>query len=188
MVVDGLWSRLGTLLWIGADLVLGGCSPRLDWRSVALPDTSLFAELPCRPGRFQRDLTVAGTPLKWFMLSCEVDGVTYGVATGDVGDVTQVERVLEALAGGSAAAIRASVGPRAALDLTGVTPFSGNLAARLRGMRPDGQPVEESLRVFGRGTRVFQVSALGATLPDDAVKPFEDGLRFELEKSPRPPN
>ena len=67
------------------------CSPALDWRSVPLPGTQLVAELPCRPGRFERDVTVAGVPLKLFMLSCEAGGVTYGVATADVGDPARVD-------------------------------------------------------------------------------------------------
>ena len=75
-----------------------GVQPGFDWRSVPLPDTQLVAELPCRPGRFQRDVTVAGTPLKLFMLSCEAGGVTYGVATAEVGDPPRVDAVLHGAA------------------------------------------------------------------------------------------
>ena len=59
--------------FLGAIALAGACActPTWDWRSVALPDTQLVTELPCRPGRFQRDVTVAGVPLKLFMLSCE---------------------------------------------------------------------------------------------------------------------
>ena len=167
---------------LGALLALAGCGPTFDWRSVPLPDTQLVAELPCRPGRFQRDITVAGTPLKLFMLSCEAGGVTYGVATADVGDPARVETVLRALRASAAAAIRSADSPAGALNMPGVTPFSGNSSAHLHGQRPDGETVEEAIRVFGRGTRVFQASAVGASLPEAAVKPFEDGLRFDLEK------
>ena len=159
-----------------------GCSPTLDWRSVSLPDTQLVTELPCRPGRFQRDVTVAGVPLKLFMLSCEAGGITYGVATADVGDPGRVDAVLQALRDSAAAAIRSANSPVAALNMPGVTPFSGNSSAHLHGQRPDGETVDETIRVFGRGTRVFQASAVGATLPDSAVRPFEEGLRFDLEK------
>jgi hypothetical protein len=168
--------------------LLGGCAPALDWRSVPVTGTELIAELPCRPGRFERDIVVAGTPLKLFMLSCEAGGVTYGVATADVGDPTRVDGVLRALADGSAAAIRSSSSRRSALTIPGATPFSGNVSARLHGERPDGAVVEESMRTFGRGARVFQASAIGPALADAAVKPFEDGLRFDLEKRIADPN
>jgi hypothetical protein len=169
-------------------LVLAACTPTLDWRAVHLPDTELVAELPCRPGRFQRDVIVAGAPLKLFMLSCEAGGVTYGVATAEVGDPTRVDAVLVALAAGAQGAVRSHDATVSAFDLAGATPFRGNVSARLRGVRPDGEAIEESMRVFGRGTRVFQVSAIGATLPDAAAKPFEDGLRFDLENRAADPS
>lgn len=161
---------------------LVACSPTFDWRSVALPGTQLVTELPCRPARFQRDVTVAGVPLQLFMLSCEAGGVTYGVATAEVRDPARVDAVLFALRDSAAAAIRSSRSPAGALNLRGITPFNGNSSAHLHGQRPDGETVDEAIRVFARGTRVFQASAVGATLPETALKPFEDGLRFDLEK------
>jgi hypothetical protein len=74
------------------------------------------------------------------------------------------------------------------LNLGGATPFSGNSSAHLHGQRPDGETVDESIRVFARGTRVFQASAVGLALPDGALRPFEDGLRFDLEKPAAAPN
>ena len=87
---------------------LCACTPTFDWRSVPLPDTQLVTELPCRPSRFQRDVAVAGLPLKLFMLSCETGGVTYGVATADVGDPARVDAVLRALRDSAGAAIRSA--------------------------------------------------------------------------------
>jgi hypothetical protein len=164
------------------------CTPTWDWRSVPLPDTQLVAELPCRPARFQRDVTVAGVPLKLYMLSCETGGVTYGVATAEVGDPMRVDPVLFALRDSAAAAIRSSAARPGALYPGGSTPFSGNSSAHLHGQRPDGETVEEAIRVFARGTRVFQASAVGRTLPDAALGPFEEGLRFDLEKPVAVPN
>ena len=161
---------------------VAACTPTWDWRSVPLPGTQLVTELPCRPSRFQRHVTVAGVPLDLFMLSCETGGVTYGVATADVADPARVDAVLFALRDSAGAAIRSSVSAAGALDLHGVTPFNGNTSAHLHGQRPDGETVDEAIRVFARGTRIFQASAVGATLPDVALKPFEEGLRFELEK------
>ncbi|MEP6504245.1 MAG: hypothetical protein ABJD97_13000 [Betaproteobacteria bacterium] len=162
--------------------LLAACTPTWDWRTVPVPDTQLTAEMPCRPGRFQRDVVVAGTPLKLFMLSCEAGGVTYGVATAEVADLTRVDAVLHALSEGAGAAIRSADSPIGALNLSGITPFSGNASARLHGKRPDGQQVDESIRVFARGSRVFQATAIGPALPEPALAPFENGLHFDLEK------
>jgi hypothetical protein len=168
--------------------LLAGCTPAFDWRSVRVPETRLVSELPCRPGRFQRDIVAAGVPLKLFMLSCEAGGVTYGVATAEVGDPTRVDAVLAALATGAAGAIRAREPHVTPFDLAGATPFKNNVSARIQGMRQDGTHVEESLRVFGRGTRVFQASVIGLALVDAQAKPFEDGLRFDLENHDTDPS
>jgi len=187
--VGGGWSRpLRILSGLAASGALAACSPAFDWRSVPLPDTPLVAELPCRPARFQRDVTVAGVPLKLFMLSCEAGGVTYGVATAEVGDPAKVDPVLFALRDSAAAAIRSSDSTAGALNLRGITPFSGNTSAHLHGRRPDGETIDEAIRVFGRGTRVYQASAVGRALPEAALRPFEDGLRFELEKAVADPS
>lgn len=174
---------------VAAALVgLGGCTPVFDWRSVRLPDSQLVAELPCRPSRFQRDVVVAGVPLKLFMLSCEAGGVTYGVATADVHDPARVDAVLFALRDSAAAAIRSANVRARALNLGGATPFSGSSSVQLHGERLDGRTIDESIRVFARGARVFQASAVGLSLPDAALRPFEDGLRFDLEKPAADPN
>jgi hypothetical protein len=171
----------------GLCAALWACTPAFDWRSVALPDTQLVAELPCRPARFQRDVQLGGVALKLFMLSCEAGGVTYGVATADVGDPARVDAVLLALRDSAGAAIRSAERRVGALNMRGATPFPGNSSVHLHGQRPDGETVDEAIRVFGRGTRVFQASAVGASLPDAALKPFEDGLHFDLEKPPADP-
>lgn len=168
--------------------MLGACAPARDWRELRLPGTELMAQLPCRPARFERQVVVAGAPLRLYMLSCEAAGVTYGVASADVGDPARVDPVLDALLHGAEAAIRADVPATRPETLAGTTPFRGNLAARLHGVRPDGRAVEESVRVFGRGTRVFQLSAIGRSLPDAAVRPFEDGVRFDLIRPVPDPN
>ncbi len=175
-------SALRNVSGLAAALGLVACAPTFDWRSVAMPGTQLVTELPCRPSRFERAVTVAGSPLQLFMLSCEAGGVTYGVASAEVRDPARVDAVLVALRDGAAAAIRSSASPVGALNLRGITPFNGNSSVHLHGQRPDGETVDESIRVFARGTRVFQASAVGATLPEAALKPFEDGLRFDLEK------
>jgi len=176
-------------LWrcpLGAFVGLAGltaCAPTLDWRTVSVPDSELVVQLPCRPGRFQRDVVLSGMPLKLFMLSCDAGGVTYGVATADVADPTRVAPALRALADGARAAAEAQRANVEGFSLAGATPFPGSVSMHFQGVRQDSAPVQESVRVFGRGTRVFSVSAIGATLPDEALRPFEEGLHFDLDKS-----
>jgi hypothetical protein len=158
---------------------LAACSPALDWRSVAVPDTELVAQLPCRPGRFERTVAVGEASLKMFMLSCEADGVTYGVSTAEVPDPTRIEVVLVDLAASARRAIRAE-GDLVEWRPAGATPFRGSTSGLLRGTRPDGVRVDEAIHVFGRGTRVFEATAIGAHLSEAETRPFEEGLHFQL--------
>jgi hypothetical protein len=166
---------------LAVSAALAACSPPLDWRTVQVPDTELVADLPCRPGRFERTVAVAEANLKMFMLSCEADGVTYGVATAEVADPTRIEAVLAALAASARHAIRGD-GEMVPWHPAGATPFRASASGFLRGMRPDGVHVDEALHVFGRGTRVFQATAIGAHLSEAATKPFEEGLRFRIPR------
>ncbi len=168
--------------------VLAACSPELDWRSVEVPGTGLVAQLPCRPARFEREIAVAGTPLKLFMLSCAVGGATYGVATADVGDATRVQPVLAAFAASARGAIRAVEGPFVPFDIPGATPFPGSASARLHGIRPDGRATDESIRLFARGTRIFQLTAIGSPLSEAEIRTFEDDVRFDLAKTEADPS
>jgi hypothetical protein len=158
---------------------LAACSPPLDWRTVSVPDTELVADLPCRPGRFERTVAVAEANLKMFMLSCEAEGVTYGVATAEVPDPTRIEAVLAALAESARRSIRGD-GDFVEWHPAGATPFRGSARGRLRGTRPDGVHVDEAVHVFGRGTRVFEATAIGVELSEPATKPFEEGLQFRI--------
>jgi len=153
-----------------------------------MPDTPLLAQLPCRPGRFERPVLVAGVRLRMTMLSCEAGGVTYGVASADVGDPARVEPVLAGLADSARRALADARGAFADYELRGATPFRGNARGRLAGARPDGVAVEESLRLFARGTVVYQASAIGPALAPPALAPFEDGLRFDLDKQDSGPS
>jgi len=162
-----------------AMLALGlcGCDPALDWREVTLPDTPLHAELPCRPGRFERTLRVGGESVKLFMLSCEAEGVTFGLSTAELADSAKVEPLLSALLAASREAIHGQ-GSTVPWQPPGSTPFRGNASAHYSGLRPDGMAVEESIQVFGRGTRVYEAIAVGRSLPPAVAEPFREGLFF----------
>jgi hypothetical protein len=145
---------------------------------VPLPDTALVGRFPCHPTRQERRIEVGGRPLTLLLLSCEKGDVVYGLATADVEDPAQVDPVLSLLAESARHGIGAVDPPAVPFAVPGVTPYRGNVSLRLEGHRPDGRPIQESVDVFARGTRVFQATAIGSTLAEPAVQPFHAGLRF----------
>ncbi|BEU94782.1 hypothetical protein ACDW_04870 [Acidovorax sp. DW039] len=68
---------LGTVAFWAA---LAGCSPALNWRTVAVPEAVLQIALPCKPETATRTVDLAGAPQALSMLGCEADGATFAVS------------------------------------------------------------------------------------------------------------
>lgn len=61
-------------------VALAGCSPALNWRTVAVPEAGLQITLPCKPETATRTVELAGAPQALSMLGCEADGATFAVS------------------------------------------------------------------------------------------------------------
>lgn len=155
-----------------------GCSPRLDWREVRVPETPLTALLPCRPASEARRVVLAGGEVQMSMLACTGDSVVFAVASADV---AQPGRVGAAMAELHAAAARnLGAGPQVptSFQVPGSTPNTQAGMASFSGLLGDGRRVEEKIAVFARGTRVYQATMLGPSVEAEASEVFFGGLRF----------
>jgi hypothetical protein len=166
---------------LSALLVLGACSPTLNWRELRLDGVPLLALMPCKPESATRPVPLAGTPTELHMHSCEAGGLRFAVAWADVGNPTQVAPALAAWRSASLQAIR--VEPTPADDpstqwAVTVAGAPGVLGVKAQGQDPQGQPVQTRAAYFAQGSRVFQAAVYGAKLPDEAVEPFYAGLRL----------
>jgi hypothetical protein len=173
------WARAlavaGHVAWVG----LAGCAPSLNWREVAVPGPGLAALFPCRPVGLARAVPLAGRTVTLSLQSCEADGGTYAVASGDVGEPASVAAVLRALREATTRNLAAGTDIRAEpWTLAGVTPQADAGRWRLGGKRPDGQPVRADTAVFSRGTWVVQATVIGPSLGEAMTQPFFEGLRF----------
>lgn len=61
-------------------LLLGACSPTLNWREVRVAEAGLVALLPCKPERTTRTVQMGGQALQMHMVGCEAAGATLAVA------------------------------------------------------------------------------------------------------------
>jgi hypothetical protein len=165
---------------------LGACSPALDWREVRVAGTSLVIEMPCRPDSQERQVPLAGPPVRLVMQACDAEGLTWGLLSADVGDPARVEPALAALLSAAAANIGAvpgallggSPGAGGPMSVKGSTPHAGSLQVALNGHRPQGPVVQMKVAVFAQGTRVYQMTALGEKLPIEALGIFLGSARF----------
>ena len=173
--MPGIMHRMRALFPLAALLV--ACSPALDWRELRPEDSGAVASFPCKPASHARRVPLGGAPVLLTLHSCQAAEVTWALAVADVGDPARVGAALQALREGAAANIGAGPGQPLPLAVEGATPqpAAGRLA--LEGRRTDGQPVRTQVAVFAKGTRVYQATAIGSTLPDEAMEAFFGGLK-----------
>lgn len=157
-------------------LVLGACSPALDWREVRIDEAALFSLFPCRPVAQTRELALGGRPVAMTLRACETGGATFAVAVADVKDPAQVGPALAALRAASEAkqADGAATAQAAALVVDGATPQPAAGRWVFPGRRTGGGAPPVDTAVFARGTWVVQATVIG---PADTTAFFE-GLRF----------
>ena len=158
-------------------LASAGCSPALDWREVRSAGTPLVIEMPCKPDRHERRVSLAGASALLTLQACDADGVTWALASADVGDPAHVGPGLFALLAAAAGNIGAAPGQSQPFAVKGAAPNADGRRIALQGRRPQGPAVQMVVAVFAHGTRVHQMTALGETLPAEALESFLGSAR-----------
>lgn len=161
-----------------AALLLAACAPALDWRDVRPEGSGVTLLMPCKPVTQERRLPLAGAVVRLALHACNADGQTWGLAHADVEDPARVPEALAELRAAAAANVDGGAVARLPLQVPGATPQPASERVRFSGHLPDGRPVQAQLAVFARGTRVYQATALGQHLPDEAAETFFGSIRF----------
>ena len=167
-------------------LILGGCSPALNWRSVAVPDAALAITLPCKPNQATRKVELAGVPVEMAMVGCDADGATLAVSHVVLADPSQVGT---ALTHWRAAAL-ANLGPKAAATAVdvpytpaGVLPLVQSVRTVAQGQRADGSAVTLQAIWFARATgpqlRLYHAVVYSTKPRPEVVDPFFAGLALQ---------
>lgn len=157
--------------------LLAACSPTLNWRDVRPEGSGATLLMPCRPDEQRRDVTLAGATVRLSMSACRAGAQTWALAHADVGATSRVSAALTELRVAAAANLGASAPRTRPLDVPGATPNTASQRLQLAGHLPDGTAVQEEVAVFARGTRVFQATVIGPSLPADGVQTFFTSLR-----------
>ena len=61
-------------------VVLGACTPALNWREVRLDGARWGGWLPCKPDRAQRTVDLGGQPAQLSLMGCQADGMDFTLA------------------------------------------------------------------------------------------------------------
>ena len=133
------WTLTGALA-----LLLAGCSPALNWRTVPVPEADITVLLPCKPDQATRTVELAGAPVALSMVGCEADGAMFAVSHAALADPAQVGAALTHWR----AAVLARLGPQAAASAAdtpytprGALPLPQSVRTVAQGQRADGSAV-----------------------------------------------
>ena len=151
---------------------LVGCSPALDWREVRPAGSGVAALFPCRPDQHERTVHIAGADRKMQLHSCDAAGATFSLAVVDGAEPAAVEPLLAAMKASVAANLGGQASPAQPFAPPGSTPNPASALLRLTGRLPDGRSVAGGAAFFVHGVRVYQATAIGEALPEEALGSF----------------
>ncbi len=180
------WSMKWTLTVAASLLVLMGCSPALNWRSVPLADAALTITLPCKPDHASRKVELAGVPVELSMVGCDADGATFAVSHVALGDPSTAGAALAHWR----AAVLANLGPGAAavaVDVpyvpAGVLPLAQSMRTVAQGQRANGSAVTLQAvwfaRVVGPQLRLYHAVVYTAKPRPELADAFFAGLALQ---------
>ena len=164
-------------------LSVAGCSPALDWRDVAWPDSGVTIQMPCKPKAHARELPVAGLTTKVTVVACQAQNMTFALSWADVGDPVRVGPALQEWRDAAKSNLGAQAQPVSAKPIPGATPHDQAGRWALAGRSPQGEARQSEVVLAVRGTRVVQVTMLGAAWDTEAADNFLGSLRFQSGSS-----
>lgn len=158
-------------------LLLSGCSPTFNWRTVRPEGSALQALMPCKPDEARRDTPLGGAVTPLNMLSCEAGGLTFALAWADVGSPQRVSAALVQWRLASLISLKAA--PDAARSWTQtVSGAESTEGMEVQGVRHDGSATQARVLYLVKGTRVYQAAIYGAGIGREESTTFFEGLQL----------
>ncbi len=161
---------------VAAGLLLGSCSPALNWRQVAVPGASLSAYFPCRPDHVVRRLTLVAQAVDAGLSSCSASALTFAIMAIDLQKTSRVDEGQQEL---RQLAVQNFGGQVESLPNRTVSGHASPQVAQQFGAsleRQQGRPLQARMLLFSRGSWVFQATVMGEQLPTEVVDFFFDNL------------
>lgn len=159
-------------------VLLGACSPSLNWRQVRPDAVDMTLLLPCKPDRASKTVPLGGRPTRLSMTGCEAGGAMYALAVAELDDVSQAAPVLAQWQGLALSHMRATTSTQRPAAVPGADAHPAPTLVSARGLHPDGHAVEGQALYFARGGRVFQAVVYAARIDPDAAETFLSSLKL----------
>ena len=136
---------------------------------------------PCRPGKLERPVRLAGATLPMQQHACTADGALYSLSVAQAATPQSVPALLAAWRSDVVGNVDGVAADLAPLGVSGATPNPHSAFVRLAGKLPDGRPVVEHAAFFVRGTRLYQAAVVSTSRPveSEALDNFFRAIRLQ---------
>jgi hypothetical protein len=161
-----------------AGVLMLACTPALDWRESRPAGSGMALLFPCKPDSHARQVRLGPDAVRLELHACTAAGATWALAFADMGDPARVGPALVELRTAASKNLSASEPHSLPFRVEGATPNPASQRVQFQGRMPDGRAVTEQVAVFAKGTRVFQVIAVGERLDAEAADSFFSSLRL----------
>ena len=122
-------------------LGLSACQPSLNWRNVQIPETTLSFELPCKPDKTTKPVSMAGQTLELSVVGCEAGDAVWAVMSAKLSADADRTELLKGWRQATLQNMRATQIEDAAWMPGRITALPGALRLKARGTTAKGEPV-----------------------------------------------
>ncbi len=171
------------ILCTGAAAVLAACAPALNWRDVTVD--RLKVNLPCKPDRAQRAVTLEATTVVLDMAGCEASGALFAVSHARVPAGVSVQKMLEAWQNAAVENMQVQQGTQALAayrQASGVDDASriGSIPPmQAQGRKPSGEAVSAQWVWFAAGNDIYHLAIYAATVTPEMAEPLFTGAQIQ---------
>jgi len=122
-------------------LGLSACQPSLNWRNVQMPETTLSFELPCKPDKTTKPVSMAGQTLELSVVGCEADDGVWAVMSAKLSADADRTELLKGWRQATLQNMRANQIEDATWMPARMTALPGALRLKAIGTTAKGEPV-----------------------------------------------
>ena len=124
-----------------AAMGLSACQPSLNWRTVQMPETKLSFELPCKPDKTTKPVTMAGQTLELSVVGCEAGDAVWAVMSAKLSANADRTELLKGWRQATLQNMRATQIDDATWMPARMTALPGALRLKAIGTTAKGEPV-----------------------------------------------
>lgn len=142
--------------------VLTACSPEWDWRNVNFEGSTLKVQLPCKPDRTTRRVTMGASNVDLQVAGCELGPTMVAVMTTQLPQGADANAILQGWQQITLENVHAQVDSHQSWTKSGMIALPGSERVQAHGQRPDGRAVQMQAvwGAFAQGEHMHLVHAV----------------------------